>query len=337
LEGGGLCVEAVDCMKRKGTSQGSSKFWDAHKTPEGESMTSLSHLNPLANFSHIYVPYCSGDTYLGKSAEKHAALLGLQMSGHLILETIVEHLLNTTSFGSATHVVFSGSSAGGIGVYHHVDWLADTLTAHAHARSIPAPHVVGVPIEGMFFPKNFPVLYPQFVLGFRKALDDFMSQYVSLLQDAWLAPACLKAAVEGKWPNHLCFDASRTIFYTKTPLFIAQNRFDALQIQDVGLCLGCKESDVPSSWEGEYIRFYGALQQKTLEDIQKALPRTGFFIPSEFHHDENFYRFLDTQEKSIAGKSFRAAFEDWYWHGKSVNLFEPTCNQEGPCTEAKVV
>jgi len=121
------------------------------------------------------------------------------------------------------------------------------------------------------------------------------------------------------------------ISFTKTPLFIAQNRFDKLLIQDLGLCFTCKADSAATSWSGQYTRFYGALQNATLLEIHKSLPRAGFFVPSEFHHDENFYGFLETEAKVINGMSLRAAFESWYWDRAPVMLIEATCNDDGPC------
>lgn len=331
LEGGGLCVEPIDCMERVSSPQGSSKHWNPKKLPEGPSTTSLSPLNPFAEFSQVYIPYCSGDTWLGDSSKGHPALLGLQMSGHLILETLVQRLLNNTRFASATDIILSGSSAGGIGTYHHTDWLADLLAARAKANGQASPRVVGFPIEGMFFPEKWPVLVPEFAVGVREPFANFMSQYLALLQNPWYPPACIEASKKEGFKRGDCFDVSRMIKYTKTPLFIGMNRFDPLLIQDVGICLTCKASDKPSGLNGRFIRFYGSIMEQTVIDINRTLPQTGWFIPSEFHHDENFYRFLDSTEKSIQGMSLRAAFEAWYYDRRPIVLLEATCQDGGPC------
>jgi len=255
----------------------------------------------------------------------------------LILETIVERLLNTTDMLSATDVVLSGTSAGGIGVYQHIDWFAETVAARAHSQDLPAPRVAGVPIEGMFFPKSFPIEFEQFVVGNRAPLDNFFGAYLNLLQDPWMNPACVQHSVEQHLSMSHCFDVSNVVSVIKTPLFILQNRFDKLQIQSLGLCFSCSDSSLPTSWEGSYTRHFGRLQHETVMDIKKALPQTGFFMPSEFHHDENFYKFFDSQAKSIQGMSLRAAFESWYWDKANVMLIEPTCSAGGPCVPNEYV
>jgi len=258
-------------------------------------------------------------------------LLGLQMSGHLIIETLVERLLNTTHFGSATDIVLSGSSAGGIGTFHHTDWLADLMTAHARAKNQASPRVVGFPIEGMFFPEKWPVLREAFALGNKAPVANFMSQYLALLQHPWFPPACVEASKKEGFALGDCFDVSRMIYYTKTPLFIGMNRFDALLIQDLGVCLTCKANDKPRSGNGRFTRFYGARMNQTVIDVNRTLPQTGWFVPSEFHHDENFYAFLESKEKSIEGMSLRAAVEAWYYDRRPVVLVEATCDEDGPC------
>merc|ERR1719375_2553422 len=121
------------------------------------------------------------------------------------------------------------------------------------------------------------------------------------------------------------------ISYVRTPLFMCQNRFDALLVQALGLCLRCRGSDDPHGLHGRFIRLYGARMNETINYVSRALPRTGWFVPSEFHHDENFYSFFSTKQKSIGGMSMRAAIEAWYWNRRSVKLVEPTCSLDGPC------
>jgi hypothetical protein len=188
----------------------------------------------------------------------------------------------------------------------------------------------------MFFPENLPVEFPQWVLGNTSPLADFASKYLDFLQDSWLHQGCVQAAKSDGFSSADCFDVSKMLPYVKTPLFIAQNRFDQLQIHDIGICLSCDADTViskPSSESGRYARFFGAQINKTMLDIKTQLPQTGFFVPSEFQHDYNFYRFFYDKPKSINGLSLKAAFEKWY-RGSEVMLIEPTCVEDGPCQDS---
>lgn len=339
LEGGGLCVTPFDCIKRaKDSPYGSSKNWPSNQTPHQDRYmmtTSHSELNPFRNFSHVYVPYCSGDTWLGTSSKHHADIFGLQMSGHLIIEAVVDRLLNLTTLPDATDVILSGTSAGGIGTFHHTDWLAERLAQVADAKHSKPPRVTGVPIEGVFFPENQPVLYETFILGDRSPVTGLFSEYLKLLQDPWLHPGCV-AAVKHKGNVALaeCFDISKMFQYTVTPSFICMNRFDELEIEDLGLCPKsvCTANAAPSSNGGKYIRYYGAMMNRTVLDMKKSRPGTGFFIPAEYSHDGNFAEFFDYTQRSIGGVSLRNAIEKWYWAREPVELVEgPLCNDDGPC------
>ena len=65
----------------------------------------------------------------------------MYFSGHNILAAVLDDL--DAQLVAATSIVLSGESAGGIGVWPNVDWLA--------AR-YPNAHVVGAPIGGVYLP-----------------------------------------------------------------------------------------------------------------------------------------------------------------------------------------
>merc|ERR1712232_1260501 len=95
--------------------------------------------------------------------------------------------------------------------------------------------------------------------------------------------------------------------------------------------MGCKGTADASSSEGRYIRFYGARMNETVIDLNQAVPHVGWFVPSEYEHDGNFYDFFSTREKTIKGTTFKSALEAWFWKREAVLLVEPTCNDDGPC------
>jgi len=158
-------------------------------------------------------------------------------------------------------------------------------------------------------------------------------------QDPWLLPACVEASRKEGFVAEDCFDVSRMVPYVRSPLFILMNRFDKFMIKNMGLCADCQGTEGPTALTGKYIRYFGSLMNTTLLHIAKALPFAGFFVPSEFHHDENFYSLLaggsDEKHKVIGGMTLPQAFEAWhYGNGRRVFLMEPTCQQGGPCSSA---
>ena len=54
LQGGGLCVEPVDCLQRAKTYRGSSKFWAPTHQDDSNVLSGDTTFNPFANWSHIY-------------------------------------------------------------------------------------------------------------------------------------------------------------------------------------------------------------------------------------------------------------------------------------------
>eukprot|EP00662_Eupelagonemidae_sp_cell21_P033214 gene33214-61155_t len=114
--------------------------------------TELLSDDPAANpdFSgahHVHVPYCSGDTHRGTRNTTGTETWGLYFSGHLNVEGIVD-ALSAKGLTSATHVLLSGGSAGGIGTFINLDWLAGHL-----GRKVV---VKGAPNAGWFFPGSLP-------------------------------------------------------------------------------------------------------------------------------------------------------------------------------------
>lgn len=88
------------------------------------------------------VPYCSQDLHTGQVLAPSAATWGFYFAGHFIFEAIVADLRAKAGLGKASDVILSGDSAGGIGVWPNLDWLAEQL---------PAARVVGAPIAGFYF------------------------------------------------------------------------------------------------------------------------------------------------------------------------------------------
>ena len=122
-----LCFLSCFCRPlQTKTNEGSSKYY----TPtwsDDSNVLSAEAFNPFASWNAVYLPYCSGDTHMGLQRKPGELSLGLQFSGHLIVEAMWDHLINTTALRDATDVLLSGGSAGGIGAFHNADWMMEKL------------------------------------------------------------------------------------------------------------------------------------------------------------------------------------------------------------------
>ena len=159
LQGGGLCVEPVDCHERAKGNLGSSANWGQTHV-DSNNILSTDATNPFANWTHVFVPYGSGDVYIG--TQKHRNADGLFFAGHNTMEAIVSHLLNTTALRSAKRVLLSGGSAGGIGTFQNADWMGAAL------RDAGAPGDLvfrAAPQAGGFFVGSDVVLFAEFEAG----------------------------------------------------------------------------------------------------------------------------------------------------------------------------
>ncbi len=111
MQGGGLCVEGIDCSHRLKTDLGSSKNWASTKNIGTDGMEDIlksdKEINPRFHaYNHVFLPYCTGDTWTGNRTSK--TLFGFHFFGHRNLRATVAHLNASASLTEATHVLVSG-------------------------------------------------------------------------------------------------------------------------------------------------------------------------------------------------------------------------------------
>ncbi|GJP53507.1 hypothetical protein CLOM_g12668 [Closterium sp. NIES-68] len=143
LPTGGWCFSPGECIARANSSLGSSRFWarrlpaavengervinPAEAYPElGGLLSQDSITNPaFHSWNLVWLVYCDGGAY---SSMRGRADLGngatVYMQGRQILEDIIYDLRTNRGMGAASHVLFSGSSAGAHAVLLNCDRLA---------------------------------------------------------------------------------------------------------------------------------------------------------------------------------------------------------------------
>ena len=324
IDGGGLCIDAMDCRKRARTTLGSSKSWPSQWDPQAVPFTGGSAF--FSEFSQVLVPYCSGDLWLGQDHQRRLLVGDLQMSGHLILNAIVEHLVNNTMLRRSSLVVFAGASAGGIGVFHHGDWISSKLKSMN-----VAPRVVLLPIAGLFFPHKWPVLWEEFRLGLELPVDGFMAFWCHLIEDSFLHEGCVAAAKAAKRPPRECQDVSKILPELKADVFIFQNQFDQYQANHLGFCPPnlCNATTSPESRAWQYLELLGHRSNETMKAAIAGRPDMAVFAPSWFDHTNELERNVAGHGLGIHGRSFADAFGSWL-AGEQVHLFGAACHG-GPC------
>ena len=109
LQDGGVCFSAETC------APGSDLYQTTvaeGPTGEGGIFDFADARNPFADYSVVYVPYCTGDVHLGNTTTEYAPGLTVQHKGYVNGTAALDHLAAT--FPGATEVVVVGESAGSI-------------------------------------------------------------------------------------------------------------------------------------------------------------------------------------------------------------------------------
>jgi len=112
LEGGGACFDPVSCAGvANQDGYGSAKF---DRDTTGVLARGIfdrdDDTNPFADWSFVYVPYCTGDVHGGVNPDGPG---GRRHLGHQNMAWYLTRIVPT--FSTATEVVLAGRSAGGLG------------------------------------------------------------------------------------------------------------------------------------------------------------------------------------------------------------------------------
>ena len=223
MEGGGWCISLEDCAKRAGTGTGTSKF-NAQTTDfqgmvdgwGGWYLSNSTSINPMmASWTKVLVNYCDGASWAGNNATP-TYYLGKQLHfrGKANLDGLIESLKADLAFkfATATDVVVSGGSAGGLSTYLHTDTFRAALP--------PRTKVVGMPDAGFFLDDPVSV-----ASGWRAGVI-----WAAEVQNtsASANPACLEHYSRSgeAWK---CFFAQYTAPFVQSPLFALQSMYDAYQ------------------------------------------------------------------------------------------------------------
>eukprot|EP01084_Bolivina_argentea_P206409 352430_1 len=220
FEGGGACVGDAtgldepcfdSCEHRAGTDLGSSKGYPTKSNYDNGYMSTSKTTNPLAyNWNTVYIKYCDGGAHGGdNSTTVKAGKYELHFRGRRNMKAVFAELIKTYKFGSATDVLVSGCSAGGVAVYEHALYiLQNYVPKTANYLSMPdSGFFLEVQDRGKFITANKWI-------------------YENMNTTASMNPDCLKAHADDPFQ---CNFAQNTVQYIDAPMFALQARFDAWQ------------------------------------------------------------------------------------------------------------
>ena len=142
LQGGGACFDATTCAANSGTYKTTTGAGDDPGNIGSGIFDLTDARNPLADYSMVYAPYCTGDVHIGNSSHEYGPQLTVHHKGYINASTALNDL--ATQFPDATQIVVTGESAGSIptplyaGLAHDLLPNADiTVLADGSGRRIP--------------------------------------------------------------------------------------------------------------------------------------------------------------------------------------------------------
>lgn len=309
LEGGGVCYTASNCQWRKNSPMGSSEDFEEHF--DEHTVLSNDPANPFRDWNHVYLNYCTGDSWTGtqRGPGKH----DLQFAGKNNIAATIAVLKEGFGLRDADKTVFSGTSAGGIGVNNNCDWFAAQLE---NASTVCNPQA------GLFFPDDV-------VMELQNIMSDELLQALPATADitnlgisALKLPANAIASImvvslfessdnldESCIQNpplglkHLCWGAPTALQHISTPTFVVQNFWDSYQL---GI-LCHKGGDDCSE---EYRAIYRNSSVTTVSELVESRPTWGGWMPSCNKHNSDF-RMESNRGPMVQGKRMAAALSSW--------------------------
>ncbi len=140
LQGGGECYDQATCSNRAATMPtlvSTSSYQTNPSSAFGQSglLTSNSASNPdFYDASAVQVLYCSSDDWSGAKASTSAYSPSdpttWNFQGHAIVKDVLADLNASHGLSSATEIMFTGQSAGGLGVFDNVNTIAPLIPSN---------------------------------------------------------------------------------------------------------------------------------------------------------------------------------------------------------------
>jgi Pectinacetylesterase len=120
LEAGGGCFSAETCAPGR-------DLYSRHSEGPGEGgmFDFADERNPFADYSVVYVPYCTGDVHIGDVTTEYAPGLTVHHKGYANGTAALDHL--AAAYPGATDVVVMGESAGSIAAPLYAGLVSDRL------------------------------------------------------------------------------------------------------------------------------------------------------------------------------------------------------------------
>ncbi|XP_052873832.1 palmitoleoyl-protein carboxylesterase NOTUM [Anopheles cruzii] len=259
FEGGWHCYDHKSCRTRwlKQRHLMTSVQW-----PETRDVGGLLSAHPSENpywynANHVFVPYCSSDSWSGTKVRPDTRD-GLRFMGSLIVRQVMSDLVPLgLGHSQGADLLMAGSSAGGLGVMLNLDKVRTLLQSERGLKV----SVRGVSDSGWFLDRE------PYTPGAVAASEAVRQGWK--LWDGALPQACVAEHPKEPWR---CYFGHRLYNTLKSPLFVFQWLFDEAQMRadSVGAPV------TPQQWD--YIHDMGGALRESLSNVSAV------FAPSCIGH-----------------------------------------------------
>ena len=123
LQGGGVCYDKDSCEDHTDRLKQPDKFIPYDGFENGGLFSGDPNVNKFLGYSKIFLPYCTGDVFLGNHVANYGGL-EVNHGGKAIVEATLKYLADQRtlfSFPETKEILLFGFSAGAIGALSHLD------------------------------------------------------------------------------------------------------------------------------------------------------------------------------------------------------------------------
>ena len=314
--GGGWCFDGSSCVGRSKTLLGSSSYWtptlsalwSANAGFYGLMSANDTAVNPFGEWNFVWLAYCDGSSQT--SNREDPVVVGsttLHYRGRALLDAHLFELERQFGFlSTATEVIISGTSAGGMSTYMHSSFIKTQLRA-------PGARLVAVPDAGFWWD------VPRYGGGASIWLDNMRTATPEANWNATLRGnqgACLAAPPSGN--PLLCYTQPHAYAFLDVPTFVVQSLADPANF---GICWG-----LPCSLKGNdpgncnaqelaAVASFGAWMGDNITLAQSQFGgRDGHFLTSCNQHEESC-RSFDWWGINVGGATMNSTFFNCAWAG----------------------
>ena len=309
FESGGFCASFEDCNKRY-LNENSTVLMTSNMLPDkvtGRDLLSVSKSeNPtFFQYSHVLVPYCSSDLWLGlKTNPKEpfhfvndSSVDNFSFRGQTIFRSVFMDLLQRYNLSDAEEIILAGSSAGGIGVLNHADWVLNHVIKSRGLNT----KLLSIIDSGWFI--------------------DFQGSFEAKVRPGFISLANISSdACMDLSHGHTCCPSgpcmiARGYYPASVPLLLLTSMYDMFMFGEVLTRLE-DEGKTAEDYSADYlsvINMYGGAMNESLTLTEGQASNVSFFTPACFQHiylstsslwDENG-AFQPSMEISVGSGIFR--------------------------------